>query len=124
MRYLVLLRATQPAGPPPAELMEAIGKLGEEATRAGALLDTAGLAPSASGARVQVAGGRLSVTDGPFTESKELISYAIYEVRSREEAVEWTSRFMKPHRDLWEGWDGEAEILRVLGPEDFGPPGG
>jgi hypothetical protein len=124
MRYLVLLKATQPAGPPPAELMEAIGKLGEEATRAGALLDTAGLAPSRSGARVQVAGGRLSVTDGPFTESKELISYAIYEVRSREEAVEWTSRFMKPHRDLWEGWDGEAEILRVLGPEDFGPPRG
>jgi hypothetical protein len=124
MRYLVLLKATQPAGPPPPELMEAIGKLGEEATRAGALLDTAGLAPSASGARVQVAGGRLSVTDGPFTESKELISYAIYEVRSREEAVEWTSRFMKPHRDLWEGWDGEAVVLRVLGPEDFGPPGG
>jgi hypothetical protein len=124
MRYLVLLKATQPAGPPPPELMEAIGKLGEEATRAGALLDTAGLAPSASGARVQVAGGRLSVTDGPFTESKELISYAIYEVRSREEAVEWTSRFMKPHGDLWEGWDGEAEVLRVLGPEDFGPPGG
>lgn len=54
MRYLVLLKATQPAGPPPAELMEAIGKLGEEATRAGALLDTAGLAPSASGARVQL----------------------------------------------------------------------
>ena len=124
MRYLVLLKAAQPEGPPPAELMEAIAKLGEEATRAGALLDTAGLAPSASGARVGVAGGRLSVTDGPFTEAKELISYALYEVRSREEAVEWTSRFMKPHHDLWEGWEGEAEILRVLGPEDFGPPGG
>jgi hypothetical protein len=124
MRYLVLLKAAPPEGPPPAELMEAIAKLGEEATRAGALLDTAGLAPSASGARVELTGGRLSVTDGPFTESKELISYAIYEVRSREEAVEWASRFMRSHRDLWEGWDGEAEVVRVLGPEDFGPPGG
>jgi hypothetical protein len=60
MRYMVLLKATQPAGPPPPDLMEAIAKLGEEATKAGALLDTAGLAPSAEGARVQLTGGRLS----------------------------------------------------------------
>jgi len=122
MRYLALLKATQPSTPPPAELMEAIAKLGEEATRAGALLDTGGLAPSAQGARVQLSAGTLSVTDGPFTEAKELISYALYQVRSKEEAVEWTSRFMKLHRNLWEGWDGEAEVLRVFGPEDFGPP--
>jgi hypothetical protein len=82
MRYLALLKAAQPSTPPPAELMEAIAKLGEEATRAGVLLDTAGLAPSASGARVQLSGGRLSVTDGPFTEAKELISYALYQARS------------------------------------------
>ena len=115
MRYLALLKAAQPSTPPPAELMEAIAKLGEEATRAGVLLDTAGLAPSASGARVQLSDGRLSVTDGPFTEAKELISYALYQARSKEEVVEWTSRFMKLHRDLWEGWDGEAEILQVFG---------
>jgi hypothetical protein len=115
MRYMVLLRAEQPAGPPPPDLMEAIAKLGEDATKAGALLDTAGLAPSAEGARV-------SVTDGPFTETKEMISYALYQVRTKEEAVEWASRFLRLHRDLWEGWEGEAEVLRVFGPEDFPPP--
>jgi len=122
MRYIVLLKSAQPTSPPPPELMDAIAKLGGEATNAGALLDTAGLAPSASGARVQVSGGRLSVTDGPFAEAKEMISYALYQVRSKEEATEWTVRFMKLHRDLWEGWEGEAEVLRVFGPEDFGPP--
>src|SRR5438034_2986419 len=66
MRYLIVLKGAQPPSPPPPELMEAIVKLGEEATRAGALLDTAGLAPSAQGARVELYGGNLSVTDGPF----------------------------------------------------------
>ena len=122
MRYLITLRAPQASTPPPPELMEAIMKLGEEATKAGALLDTAGLAPSAAGARVQLAGGRLSVTDGPFTEAKEMISYALYQVRSKEEAVEWATRFIKLHQDLWEGWEGEADVLRVFGPEDFAPP--
>jgi hypothetical protein len=103
--------------------MEAIMKLGAEAGQAGALLDTAGLLPSAAGARVGLAGGELQFTDGPFTETKELISYALYEVRSKAEAVEWTSRFLQLHRDLWPGWSGEADVLKVLGPEDFGPPG-
>jgi hypothetical protein len=75
-----------------------------------------------AGARVAVAGGALSVTDGPFTEAKEVISYAIYEVRSKEEAIEWGSRFMALHRDLWPEWEGEADILKMFGPEDFGPP--
>ena len=119
MRYIVLLKAPQMTTPPPAELMDAIMRLGDEATQAGALLDTAGLSPSAAGARVQLAGGQLSVTDGPFAEAKEMISYAVYQVGSKEEAVEWTSRFMRLHRDLWPGWEGEADVLKVLGPEDF-----
>jgi hypothetical protein len=122
MRYLVILKGDQPSPEPPPELMEGIMKLGEEATKAGALLDTAGLQPSASGARVQLYAGELSVTDGPFTEAKEMISYALYQVRSKEEVVEWASRFVKLHRDLWPGWEGEAEIRRVYGPEDFAPP--
>jgi hypothetical protein len=117
-RYLMLLHGTPPASPPPADLMEAIMKLGEEATRAGVLLDTQGLAPGA--VRVDLSAGRLSVTDGPFTEAKELISYAVYELRSREEAVEWASRFLTLHHDLWPGWKGDAEIRRIFGPEDFG----
>ena len=123
MRYLVLLQAAQPDGPPPAELMEGIMRLGADATKAGALLDTAGLAPSAAGAKVGVVGGQLTVTDGPFTEAKEMISYALYQVRSKEEAVEWTSRFLRLHQETWPGWEGEAQVLRVFGPEDFGPDG-
>lgn len=118
MRYMVLLKGKR-LDNPPAELMAAIASLGEEATKAGALLDTAGLAPSADGARVHLAAGEMGVTDGPFAEAKEMISYALYQVRSKEEAVEWTSRFMKLHRDLWPEWDGDADVLRVFGPEDF-----
>ena len=122
MRYLVLLKAAVADGPPPPELMEAIMALGQEATMAGALIDTQGLQPSAAGARATLTGGRLGVSDGPFTETKELISYALYDVRSKAEAVEWTNRFLRLHQDLWPGWEGEADVLKVFGPEDFGAP--
>ena len=122
MRYITILKGTQPAGPPPEGLMAAIMDLGAEATAAGALIDNAGLSPSASGARVSVAGGELSVMDGPFAEAKEFISYAVYEVRSKEEAVEWASRFMRLHVDLGPGWEGESDVVKIMGPEDFGPP--
>jgi len=120
MRYLVLLEGPQPTTPPPPALMEAIATLGEEATMSGSLLDTAGLAPSGLGTRVSLAAGELSVMDGPFTEAKELISYAIYDVRTREEVVEWTQRFLTLHSELWPEWEGEAEVVKVMGPEDFG----
>jgi hypothetical protein len=123
MRYLTTLKVeAQPEGPPPADLMEAIFKLGQEATEAGALLDQSGLAPSSEGARIEVSGGRLTVSDGPFAEAKEMISYALYEVRTKEEAVEWASRFVKLHRDLWPGWEGQVDVLRLFSPEDFAPP--
>src|SRR5215813_1825522 len=94
MRYLVILKADAAPTNPPPELMEAIMRLGAEATNAGALLDTNGLAPSAAGARVELTGGSITVTDGPFAEAKELISYALYDVRAKEEAVEWANRFL------------------------------
>lgn len=120
MRYLITLKVlSQPSTPPSPDLMAAIAKLGEEATSSGAMLDNGGLAPSAQGAKVELVGGKLTVTDGPFAEVKELISYAIYEVRSKEEAVEWGARFLKVHRDHWEGWEGEVDVLRIFGPEDF-----
>ena len=114
MRYLIMLKAAQPATPPPPELMEAIMNLGAEASAAGVLLDTAGLLPSAAGARVRLSGGSLTVTDGPFAEAKETISYALYEVRDKDEAVEWASRFVGLHRDLWNGWEGDADVLQVM----------
>jgi predicted RNA polymerase sigma factor len=123
MRYITLLNPTStPEGPPPGELMAAIAKLGEQASKAGVLLDTAGLAPSAAGARIELRGGSIGVSDGPFTEAKELVSYAIYQVSSKEEAVEWASRFLRAHAEHWPGYEGEVQVLKVLGPEDFGPP--
>jgi hypothetical protein len=122
MRYLILLKAARSTTPPPPGLMEAIMKLGEDATRSGALLDTAGLSPSAANARVRLVDGALSASDGPFAEAKEIISYALYQVSSKEEAVEWANRFLGLHRDMWPGWEGDAEVLKVMGPEDFGPP--
>ena len=122
MRYLVLLEGTNPATPPPPALMQGIGALGAEATQAGVMVDTAGLSPSAYGAAVTVTGGDLSITDGPFAEAREMISYAVYDVRSKEEAVEWTARFMRLHVETWPGWEGSAKVRKVMGPEDFGPP--
>jgi len=65
-------------------------------------------------------GGKVTVTDGPFTESKELGSYTLYEVRSKEQAIEWASHFMKLHRDLWPGWEGQTDIPQVMGQLDVG----
>lgn len=89
---------------------------------AGRLLDFQQLEAPATAKSVRIRGARVSVVDGPFAEAKEAISYALWEVRSKEEAVEWTSRFLALHRDNWPGWEGEATVLKVFGPEDF--PGG
>lgn len=122
MRYLVVLEATAPATPPPAALMDGIMKLGEEAVRAGVMLDNAGLAPSVAGALVTADAEGVSITDGPFAESKEMISYALYDTRTKEEAVEWTRRFMALHHEHWPEWTGAARVLKVMGPEDFAAP--
>jgi hypothetical protein len=121
MRYLMLLKAAQPATPPPPELMQAIARLGEEATKAGALLDFAGLAPSAAGARLELTSGDLIVSDGPFAEAREVVSYAVYDVRSKEEAVEWGTRFLDAHRRHWPEWEGSTDIHKLFGPEDMPP---
>jgi len=122
MRYLVVLEGTAPATPPPAALMEGIMKLGEEAARAGVMLDNGGLAPSAAGALVSADATGVTISDGPFAESKEMISYCLYDTRTKEEAVEWTRRFMALHTEHWPEWTGEARVLKVMGPEDFAAP--
>ena len=97
--------------------------LGAEATAAGALLDNAGLAPSSAGALVQLTGGHLTAVDGPFAEAKEFISYALYQVRSKEEAVQWASRFMQLHLDLWPGWEGRVHRAQGLRARGLRPTG-
>jgi hypothetical protein len=122
MRYLAVLDLThQPATPPAPELMKAITELGEQATRAGVLLDTGGLLPSSAGVRITLDEEGVTTMDGPFPDSKEMISYALYEVSTKEEAVEWASTFMELHRQHWPGWTGTTRLLKVFGPEDAVP---
>ena len=89
----------------------------EELQKAGVLLDANGLQPSSKGWRVKYSGGKRTVIDGPFTESKELIAgYTLIQVKSKEEAMEWVRRFPNPHLE-----DGEIEIRQLYELEDFGP---
>jgi len=101
-------------------LMDAIMKLSEDETKSGKMLGTGGLKPLAQGARVRLAGGKITVTDGPYAEAKEVIGgYAQFELKSKEDAVKAAVDFMELHRKYWPGWNGETEIRQMMGPEDF-----
>ena len=116
MRVLGLGKAnasTESGEPPSQELIERMGKLVEEAISAGVIVDTNGLTPTSRGKRVMLTNGKVTVIDGPFTESKELVaSYAILEVKSMDEAVEWARRFLEV------GGSGECELRPIGGFED------
>lgn len=119
MRFMTLVKSAETSAPPPQALMDAIGKLGAEAAGKGVMVEMGGLLPTAMGARVRLAGGRLTVTDGPFTEAKEVIGgYAVYAVKSKEEALEWTRRFIALHQEHWKGWEGEVELRQLFDPGD------
>jgi hypothetical protein len=119
MRFMGLLKAdkdSEAGAPPSKELMKEMGKFIEEITKAGVLLATDGLQPSSKGTRVRLSGGKITVTDGPFTETKELIaSYALFEVKSMAEAIDWTTRFLKVLGN------GECEIRPLFEASDFAP---
>jgi hypothetical protein len=115
MRFMMMVNADEnfEAGlPPNPELLAAIGKLTEDLVKKGVLVQTGGLLPSSMGARVKVSRGKLSVTDGPFAETKELIGgYAIVEATSREEAIQLGCRFMELHATvLGPGYEGQCEV--------------
>jgi hypothetical protein len=122
MRFMILVRATKDteAGLVPEEkLIAEMAAYHEELARAGVLLDASGLQPSSKGFRIKYAGGKRTIVDGPFTETKELVAgYTLIQVKSREEAVEWARRFPAP---LGEGADCEIEIRQLYELEDFGP---
>lgn len=119
MRFMVMVKATpdSEAGVLPSEeLLTAMGKYNEELARAGILLAGEGLRPSSMGARVQFAGAKRTVVDGPFAETKELVAgFWLWKVKSLEEAIEWVKRCPNPMPG-----DSEIEIRRVFEAEDFG----
>ena len=114
MRFLSIYKTAERNGPPSVEHVTAMQRLIEEMTKAGTLIATEGCLPTALGARVRQAGGQQTVTDGPFTEAKEVIGgYAIYDVASKTEAIDWTRRFLEAHIGLWDQ-ELEVEIRQMM----------
>jgi hypothetical protein len=116
MRFMYLVKACASA-PPPQKLMEEIGKLADREVKAGRMVDMGGLMPLAMGARVRLSEGKIHVTDGPFTESKELVGgYAIMEFSTKEEALASAVEFMTLHKEFGDGWEGECEMRQMAPP--------
>ncbi len=119
MRFMVMVKASKDseAGKMPTqELLEAMGKYNEQLAKAGILLAGEGLHPSSKGARVRFSGSKRTVVDGPFTETKELVAgFWLWQVKSKEEALEWVKRCPNPMPT-----DSEIEIRQVFEAEDFG----
>ncbi len=122
MRFMMIVKHAENQGPPPQQLMDAITKLVEEEARAGTMLGNGGLGPTGQGARVRLSGGKVTVTDGPFTETNEVIGgFAQFELKSKEAAVKSAVRFMELHRKHWPGWEGETEVRQMFDPQDCAP---
>src|SRR3984893_13098282 len=119
MRFMVIVKASKEseAGAlPTKEMLTEMGKFNEELVKAGVMLAGEGLHASSKGARVRFSGDKRTVIDGPFTESKELIAgFWLWQVKSKEEAIEWVKRCPNPHNE-----DTEIEIRQVFEAEDFG----
>ena len=120
MRFMILVKASadSEAGVMPSEeLLTAMGNFNEELAKAGILVEADGLHPSSKGARVRFSGEKRTVTDGPFIETKELVAgYWIWDVKSKEEAIEWVKRCPNPTP----GTDSDIEIRQIFSAEDFG----
>ena len=120
MRFMVIVKATKDSESgalPDKKLLEDMGRFNEELVRAGVMLAGEGLHPSSKGARMKFRGPMRYVTDGPFTETKDLVAgYWLWKVKSKEEAIEWLKRCPHP----FPGQDAEIEIRQVYEPEDFG----
>ena len=118
---MILVKATKDSEAgvrPTEELFAAMADYHEQLVKAGVLLDASGLQPSSKGWRVKYSGGKRTIVDGPFTEAKELVAgYTMIQVKSREEALEWSRRFPNP---AIEGGDCEIEVRQLFELEDFG----
>jgi hypothetical protein len=121
MKFMMMVKANKEseAGVMPSEeLLSAMAKYNEELMKAGVLVDLTGLQPSSKGFRVKFSGGKRTVMDGPFPETKELIAgFWIIQVKSREEALKWAQRAPAPH----EGGEGEIEVRQFFELDDFAP---
>lgn len=115
MKFMTLVKGPENFGPPPKALIDGIMQLGADAMQAGVFVTMGGLMPSAASTKIRSSKGKLRITDGPFTEAKEIVGgFAVYDVRSKEEAVEWARKFMELHRVHWPDWEGETEVRPMM----------
>jgi len=125
MRFMMIVKADagyEAGRPPDPGLIAAIGKLSEEMAKSGVLIQSGGLQPSSKGARVRASGGKMTVTDGPFAETKELIGgFAILEAASKDEAIRLGEQFMQLHVDvLGQSYEGTLEVRPMFDPAGAG----
>ena len=119
MKFFSFIRSPESLrnSPPPPEMMAAMQRFVRESLDNGTVVDTGGLLPSQEGFRLRLAKGEISVVDGPFTESKEVIGgWAILQADSKEEAVRISREFMELHRKHWPEFEGEAEVRPMFDP--------
>jgi hypothetical protein len=120
MQFLMLVKHGENPGPPPKAFLDAMAKLGEDAAKSGTMIASGGLVPISKSTRVRLSRGQVTAIDGPYSEAKEVVGgFAMFELKSKEEAIEGARSFMELHKKYWPGWEGETEIRQVLGPEAF-----
>jgi hypothetical protein len=122
MRFMMMVKHPEISGPPPKALMDAIDKMTQEAVNNKTLVLAGGLMPLAQSNAVKISGGKVSVVDGPFSEAKEVVGgFAIFDLKSKEEALEGARKFMELHRQHWPGWEGTTEVRQMFGQDEFPP---
>lgn len=123
MKFMMFIKTTpEHLGLPPQPLMDEIARNAEREVKAGRLILTGGLGPPASSTQVRLAKGKVTTTDGPFTEAKEVVGgFAVFDFSSKEEAVESAREFMELHRKHWPGWEGVTEVRQIFCQDDYPP---
>ncbi len=115
MKFMTIVKGPELTAAPPAALIDGIMALGEEAKKAGVFVGWGGLHPTSEGTRARITKGKITVTDGPFTEAKEVIGgFTTYDVASKAEALDWTRRFLELHVKYFPEWEGEVEIRQLF----------
>ena len=119
MKFMTMVRMKEGHDFPPQELFDGIAALGEEATKAGVMVDMGGLMPTAAGAEAELRNGQIEITDGPFAEGREVIGgFAVYETKTKAGALEWVRKFLDLHAKHWPGHDMTVEVRQYM----EGPP--
>jgi hypothetical protein len=115
MKFFTIIRGSENQGVPPEGFLPAMDRFVASSLASGVVVSTGGLAPSMQGARMRIANRKLVVTDGPFTETKEVVGgYAILQGDSREAVFASAREFMQLHLDHWPGWEGECELRELV----------